>query len=146
MCENDEIIQEFIGEGNDMLDEVEPLLIDLQNTSSDTGGVDEETINTIFRTFHSIKGSAGFLEFNVVNRLTHNAETLLDLFRKGKATIALEHIEILCQSIDFLKETFSEIEARGTDKDCEIEADKLVGTLKTMIQAAGSPESAAQSQ
>lgn len=136
MCERDEIIQEFLGEGRDMIDEVEPLLIDLQNISSATGAADEDTINTIFRTFHSIKGSAGFLEFNVVNRLIHNAETLLDLFRKGKAEIALEHIDIFCRSLDFLREAFTEIETRGTDKGFEEEAEELVERLNEMIRSA----------
>ena len=93
MCENDEIIEEFLSESRDMIEEVEPRLIELHDIADATGSVDEDTINTIFRTFHSIKGSAGFLEFNHINRVTHNAETLLDLFRKGKFTYTEEYTE-----------------------------------------------------
>jgi len=126
MNENDEIIQEFLSESRDMIDEVEPFLIELQEISSATGAVDVDRINSIFRTFHSIKGSAGFLEFNVVNRLTHNAETLLDLFRKGKARLSTEHTDILCRSLDFLHEALKEITEKGTDQALGKEADAFL--------------------
>ena len=59
-----EIIQEFVTESQDMIEQLEPQIIELGQNS------DPETMNAIFRLFHSMKGSAGFLlEFNWLARL-----------------------------------------------------------------------------
>jgi two-component system chemotaxis sensor kinase CheA len=137
MCENDAIIREFISECRDMIDDVEPKLIELHKDAAETGEVCGDTVNTIFRTFHSIKGSTGYLEFNVIKRLTHNAETLLDLFRKGKARLASEHTDILCQALDFVREALDEIELQGSDLGKEAKADRLIDNLQAMILDAG---------
>ena len=83
----------------EMLDDVEPMLIELEDTST----LDTEAINTIFRLFHSIKGSAGFLELEDIKNLTHEAETLLDFFRKNKADITEHHIDLLIHACDILR-------------------------------------------
>ena len=41
-------------------------------------------LDRIFRRFHSMEGSAGFLGFGQIERVTHHAETLLDGVRKGQ--------------------------------------------------------------
>ncbi len=61
MEEVDEIPIEFLSESQDMIDDSMPKLIELQETAETTGEVDEETLNGIFRTFHSIKGSLALL-------------------------------------------------------------------------------------
>ena len=73
-----DILHEFVIDSREMVEDIEPVLVELEET------YDEEQINTIFRCFHSIKGGAGFLNLNNIQKLTHSAETLLDLFRKGK--------------------------------------------------------------
>ena len=83
-AEQKELLLAFVEEGNEMLDESEPLFIELESRSHESGQVDGEVINTIFRLFHSLKGGAGFLNLDTVQNVTHEAETLLDLFRKGK--------------------------------------------------------------
>jgi len=52
--ETKEIIESFVAEGRDMLDDAENKIISLED------GGNEDVINTIFRLFHSLKGSAGF--------------------------------------------------------------------------------------
>ena len=89
-----EIVRGFVDEDREMLDEVEPYLIEMERSSDYSGTVDPEVINTIFRLFHSLKGGAGFLELNTIQKVTHVAETLLDIFRKGDATLTSEHIDV----------------------------------------------------
>ena len=76
--ETQEIIDYFLTESRESVAEVEPLLIELE---AEGGSPDRSTIDTIFRLFHSMKGSAGFLEFGHVEGVTHHAETLLDKVR-----------------------------------------------------------------
>lgn len=133
MSDNDEIIQEFISESRDMIDDVEPRLIELKEFSGGAEDIPEELINKIFRNFHSIKGSAGFLEFTQVNRVTHDIETLLDLIRGGKIPVQSTHVDLLCATCDYLFETLDLIEEEGSDNGSESAADKLIAKLQSLI-------------
>ncbi len=97
-----EILIDFINESNEALEKTELVLLGLEENLSDGGDVDENEINTIFRTFHSIKGSAGFIGLTGMNQLTHEAETLLDNIRKGKTDFQKKHIDIFLEVSDTL--------------------------------------------
>jgi two-component system chemotaxis sensor kinase CheA len=108
-----EIIQEFVQESRDMIEQLEPTIIELgQNT-------DNETINAVFRLFHSMKGSAGFLEFNHITSVAHAAESLLDLVRSGKMTLLPEHVTLLCECCDFTKEALDVVDEHFNDEAME---------------------------
>lgn len=66
--------------------------------------VDPETINTIFRGAHSIKGGAGSFGFGDVMEFTHLLETLLDQMRSGKRAASKEITACLLESVDALRE------------------------------------------
>ena len=55
----------------------------------DIGAADAETINTIFRAAHSIKGGSGTFGLNAVASYTHVMETLLDEMRNGKREVKI---------------------------------------------------------
>ncbi|MEE9555595.1 MAG: chemotaxis protein CheA [candidate division Zixibacteria bacterium] len=131
--EQSEFIQAFVEEGREMLDEVEPLLIELEQISDQSSEVDPEVINTIFRLFHSLKGAAGFLDFDTVSKVTHEAETLLDLFRKGTGRLESAHIDTLTKTADFIRNLLDQIENEYHDKGVENEAEVLIGELSAMI-------------
>ncbi len=120
-----ELIIGFTQEARDYLDEVEPALIEISEASSDTGGADSELINGVFRLFHSMKGSAGFLQLNTVAQVTHEAETLLDKIRKGKAVLTLEITQLLCRTLDFFRVMLDSIEENGNDEGFDEEANAI---------------------
>ncbi len=122
MQEDREILQDFIAECNDGLEQVERTLLELEAYAGNSTQTDNDLIDTLFRTFHSIKGSAGFIGLNKINGLTHHAETLLDLIRKGQIAISKEHIDLLLEVsdalqtlIDYLGEHFTEEGYTGAD-------------------------------
>jgi chemotaxis protein histidine kinase CheA len=84
--EDTELVQCFVADSREMIDDAEPYLIELQQSCESGAAVDEEALNTIFRLFHSVKGGAGFLQLDNVTKVTHEAETLLNLFRDGEIT------------------------------------------------------------
>ncbi|WP_321533206.1 chemotaxis protein CheA [uncultured Desulfuromonas sp.] len=104
-----EIIQEFVQESQDMIEQLEPTIIELGQTT------DNETINAVFRLFHSMKGSAGFLEFNHITSVAHAAESLLDMVRSGKKILQPEHVTLLCECCDFTKEALETVDEHFTD-------------------------------
>lgn len=98
--------QVFYEESFEGLDAMESCLLDL-----DTESCDLETINTIFRAAHSIKGSSGTFGFSEVTEFTHVLETLLDQIREGIRNLTQEHVDLLLQSVDCLRSMLSSLQA-----------------------------------
>ncbi len=68
----------------------------------DVGAADPETINTIFRAAHSIKGGSGTFGLNAVADFTHVMETLLDEMRDGRRDVTQVAVDLLLASVDIL--------------------------------------------
>ncbi|MFH0879153.1 MAG: chemotaxis protein CheA [Lentisphaerota bacterium] len=128
-----ELLQSFLTESTEMLDEVEPKIIEIQQTAESTGVVYQETINSVFRLFHSIKGSAGFLQLANISSVTHEAETLLDLFRKGKARVTASHTQLLCRACDYIREMLARVAETQMDSGAEDRTKALVKELSDAI-------------
>jgi len=94
-----EFHQTFYEECFDALDAMEEGLLAIG-----VGDPDDETINTIFRGAHSIKGGAGMFGFKEVAEFTHVLETLLDEMRNGKRGVTADTSELLLQSVDCLRQ------------------------------------------
>lgn len=76
----------------------------------DTGNIDSEIINTIFRGAHSIKGGSGTFGFTVVADYTHIMETLLDEMRDGRRQVTHPAVAVLLGSVDCLREMLTAIQ------------------------------------
>jgi two-component system chemotaxis sensor kinase CheA len=96
--EDSEIFLEFLSEVLDHLEESESNILSIEDNACDY-----EVINAIFRSIHSIKGSAGFLGLTDMQRLSHELEALLDKARKGEMSITQEIIDISLSAIDALR-------------------------------------------
>ncbi|WP_293374891.1 Hpt domain-containing protein, partial [Nevskia sp.] len=88
----------FFEESFEGLDSMETALLAL-----DIAAVDSETINTIFRAAHSIKGGAATFGFSSVAEYTHGVETLLDQMRAGKRVITQGDVDLLLRVVDVLR-------------------------------------------
>ncbi|PKM35709.1 MAG: chemotaxis protein CheA [Gammaproteobacteria bacterium HGW-Gammaproteobacteria-10] len=97
--------QIFFEESFEGLDIMESGLLNL-----DMGDVDAETINTIFRAAHSIKGGSGTFGFSAVADFTHAMETLLDEMRDGRRKVTQPAVNVLLGSVDCLREMLTAIQ------------------------------------
>lgn len=95
----------FFEESFEGLDVMEAELLVLQ-----PGTVDPETINTIFRAAHSIKGGSGTFGFDAVADFTHVVETFLDQIRSGERELEADHIELLLKSVDCVRAQLSALQ------------------------------------
>ncbi len=130
-----EMVRDFVNEGRELLDDAEPQIIDMEKSALGSGKVDEEILNAVFRLFHSIKGTASFLDFQTIIGVTHEAETLLDIFRKGKTEITPYHVDLLCRATDFIRSILDVVERKLSDEGFEAEAESLVDDLRQAIAA-----------
>lgn len=97
----------FFEESFEGLDIMETELLNLV-----PGEEDLETINTIFRAAHSIKGGSATFGFNSIANFTHVLETLLDQIREGERDITSEHINLLLKSVDCLRALLSSLKLK----------------------------------
>jgi two-component system chemotaxis sensor kinase CheA len=123
-----EIALVFISEARELLDEVEPTLIELRQAAGE-GGADPNTVNAIFRLFHSMKGSASSLGFSHVATVTHDAETLLDVYRKGTAVLGPEQTVVLLRAMDFVRKMLDAVESSHSDEGMEAEEREVLEEL-----------------
>jgi len=134
-----QFIPSFLEESFEGLELMESSLLNLEQG-------DDETINSIFRAAHSIKGGAGTFGFNNVTEFTHLVETLLDEMRDGRREIVQNDIEILLDSVDCMKLLIEAIknETECNDEKIDITTKLLEETLNTS-QALSTPTSEGQS-
>jgi two-component system chemotaxis sensor kinase CheA len=104
--EMEEILQLFFEESFEGLDTMESGLLTLDNSAN------RETINTIFRAAHSIKGGAGTFGFMEISGFTHSVETLLDEMRNGTRGITPDALQVLLQSVDAIREMVQSAQAK----------------------------------
>lgn len=103
--------QVFFEESFEGLDIMESSLLALDLTE-----VDSETINTIFRAAHSIKGGAGTFGFQQISGFTHVVETLLDEIRSGEREINKAHVDLFLECVDCLRGLMSDLQT-GSEPD-----------------------------
>jgi two-component system chemotaxis sensor kinase CheA len=127
--EIEEITAEFIAEAEETLDSVDPLFVELE-----AKGQDKEILNQLFRSVHTIKGAAGFLGFQSMVDVAHNAESIMKRLRDGEMAITRPLIDVILKSVDMLRLLLRHIR----DKDgIQENVAPLVKELAAMLATGG---------
>ncbi len=132
--EMEEIIGEFITEAEESLDRIEPLFVELEQK-----GEDNELINDIFRSMHTIKGAAGFLGYQLVVDVAHSSENIMKKLREGDIALSKELMDVILKSIDMLRILLEHIKEKdGIEEDVSPLVQELESTLTAAINGEGS--------
>ena len=75
-CEDQELLEGFLAETTELLEKLDDDLIALEKASDDP-----ELMNRIFRSIHTVKGASSFLGFDLLVRVTHKTEDVLNRLR-----------------------------------------------------------------
>jgi len=121
----DEIIVEFLTESLEGLDQLDNKFVMLEQNPDD-----RDTLASIFRTVHTIKGTCGFLGFSHLEKLAHAGENLLSLLRDGKLNFTQEIASALLTMLDAVRTMLGEIER--TESDGEEGYANLIETLNRL--------------
>ncbi|PCJ63371.1 MAG: hypothetical protein COA79_00765 [Planctomycetota bacterium] len=132
--EDDELLASFIVQSNELLDGAEENLKELKELLSHNQSIDVEIFHSLFRTFHTIKGVSGFMGLPVILDITHKGESLLDLYRKGEASLDDETLSILVETLDFIRELLDVIENESTDESMTNSAKSLEKILTKTLK------------
>jgi two-component system chemotaxis sensor kinase CheA len=97
LAQDPELIADFVLESREHLVSIESQLLNLERNEGNT-----ESVHAIFRSFHTIKGLAGFLEFALVQQVAHEVESILDRVRQGQLQVTPAIIDVVLESRDYI--------------------------------------------
>jgi len=112
-------IKEFLAEAEEVVEQLGTELADLADMA-DSGELDPELLNSIFRAAHSLKGLAGMFGFSEISELSHNMENLLDSLRMGKVHLDQGLMKVLFGAHELLTSLVRSVESDGPARTEEI--------------------------
>jgi len=93
-----DLMAEFINESSELIQNAEEALLSLEHDPEDI-----ESVGKVFRAFHTVKGTAGFLDLTLVAEMGHHAETLLSRVRDGEIRYSGGYADLSLQALDMIK-------------------------------------------
>jgi two-component system chemotaxis sensor kinase CheA len=128
LAQDPELLADFVLESREHLRTIEENVLALEQSPGA-----RDPIHAVFRAFHTIKGIAGFLEFQEIRELSHETETLLEEARNGRLEPGPAVIDIILESADFLGREIQRIEAGGGPPAAGIGA--LLAKIRSVMTA-----------
>lgn len=127
LAQDPSLLQDFLTETRDHLANIETQLLALELNPST-----QDSIHAAFRSFHTIKGLAGFMELNVIQQVAHETESLLDKARNGELALGKTVIDSVLAAGDYLAQWIRYIESwtGGTPGPEPDPCDRLVGRIR----------------
>jgi two-component system chemotaxis sensor kinase CheA len=101
-----DLLTEFITESQELIQSAEEALLTLENDPQD-----HEAVGKVFRAFHTVKGTAGFLDLKLIAELGHHAETLLSRVRDGEIRYGGGYADLTLQALDTIKALVASVQA-----------------------------------
>jgi len=123
--EDEEILQDFLVEAGEILDQLSEQLVELEQRPDD-----RDLLNAIFRGFHTVKGGAGFLQLNNMVTCCHVTENLFDILRNGKRPVTSALMDIVLQALDTINEQFADVQQRQEPRE---PSQELVHQLERLV-------------
>ncbi len=108
---DDQLLEMFVSNAADLLDQIEADLLRLEHMGDEW---DDELVNKVFRSAHTIKGESGFVGLEVIGKLSHSIENVLDMIRDRVFVADNETINLLLECFDELRQLTEEVETSNS--------------------------------
>ncbi|MBK5962716.1 chemotaxis protein CheA [Thiocystis minor] len=132
----DEILQDFLVEAGELLEALNEQLIDLEQNPED-----RDLLNAVFRSFHTIKGGAGFLNLNSMVVICHHAEDVFNLLRNNQRKIEPFLMDTVLRVLDVLNVMFGDLKLGN---EPEPAPDRLIEDLAKLAVPGEQPRAPAE--
>ncbi len=122
----------YLFENGQLLERLQEIVLE----QKDEDCFDEDSINEIFRTMHTIKGSSGVMMFDEITKISHKLEDVFYYLRESKPTSVphLELVEYVLQVSDFITGEMDKLQngesADGSSAELVADIDKFLTALK----------------
>jgi two-component system chemotaxis sensor kinase CheA len=140
----DDMLKDFVVEAMDLAVNVEEHLLRLERDPDN-----KETLNAVFRSFHTIKGGAGFMGLPALVAACHLTENLFDALRTGAAPVTPIAIEAALQASGFVADQLTDLSNGAAPEQLASMPEALERILtdaiegKSEVPAAAAPAAAA---
>jgi two-component system chemotaxis sensor kinase CheA len=125
---DDEILQDFLVEAGEILEQLNEELVDLEQRPDDY-----DLLNAVFRGFHTIKGGAGFLNIENLVEVCHRAEDVFNVLRQGQRAVDPNLMDAVLQVLDVVNGMFDLV--RNGEEPAPADR-SLIAQLQTLAQPA----------
>ena len=120
------LIRDFLAESDELLEQLDQDLVKLEAAPEDA-----ELVNRVFRAFHTIKGTSGFMGFTQIVELTHQTEDVLNLMRKGERKVTPLSMDVFLAVLDQLRRMLSDIRANTPNA---YDLAELLARLRSLLE------------
>lgn len=121
-----EIVESFIVETKEILENLDTDLMQLEKRADDA-----ELLNQVFRSFHTIKGTSGFLGLDNLTKVTHKCEDILNKLRKGEVKLNSGIMDAILMAFDNIKALIADI--AGVQK-ADVPVEETINVLVQILQ------------
>ncbi|MBG6219515.1 two-component system chemotaxis sensor kinase CheA [Janthinobacterium sp. CAN_S1] len=128
----DDMLKDFVVEAMDLAVNVEEHLLCLERDPDN-----KETLNAVFRSFHTIKGGAGFMGLPALVAACHLTENLFDALRTGAAPVTPIAIEAALQASGFVADQLTELANGSAPESLPAMPEELEHILTNAIEGKG---------
>ena len=125
----DDMLKDFVVEAMDLAVNVEEHLLRLERDPNN-----KETLNAVFRSFHTIKGGAGFMNLPALVAACHLTENLFDALRTGAAPVTPIAIEAALQASGFVADQLTDLSNGALPEQLASMPDSLERILVNAIE------------
>ena len=125
-----DLLNEFIVESMECSNMAESAILDWEKNPNN-----QELLNTIFRGFHTIKGTSSFINLDCVKDVAHKAESMLVRVRDGQESFTRGHADLSLKSLDMTKSILERMKTSGPGQQIELPLgyEELLDALKNFI-------------
>ncbi len=125
----DPMLESFISESRDNLETAGRCFLELEKRPGD-----DELLNDLFRSMHTIKGSSGLFDIPAFTKVVHAAEDVLDTVRSGELVMTPDHIDLFLDAMDHVSAWLDNLESNGLLGDeVENSSQTLVRDLRALL-------------
>lgn len=125
----DELLEQFVVESRELAEQATAGLLQLEHAPQDVAVLD-----AVFRALHTLKGGAGIVEFDAMERAMHAAEDLLGIARGGRRQLEPVSVGLCLACVDHVLQWMEHIEATGQlpGNTAATQADQLIARLQAL--------------
>ena len=142
---DDELLQDFLIEAGEILEQLNEQLVELENSPDDS-----ELLNAVFRGFHTIKGGAGFLAIDVMVAICHRTEDIFNMLRNDELKIDNHLMDTVLPVLDVLNDQFDALrsgeEPQGAEPSLLTALEGIISGDATTGEAVAEATSSAESE
>jgi len=123
--EDEEIVQDFLIEAGEILEQLGEQLVTLEQTPEDS-----DLLNAVFRGFHTIKGGASFIALTALVEVCHVAEDCFNQLRQGERAVDAQLMDVMMRVLDTLNDMFDAVRAGNQPEPAE---PQLITDLRALL-------------